>query len=214
MPKNTRYGLKRSVLVGAVIIGVALVFLPLGLGRPTIAGFGSPEIPAGAEIAREVRLGRGDGFTNPLLDYASASTPEPFLLSLEKEIEGLADDYARKGVLFSLSVYFRDLDNGQWFGINENRLHLPASLLKVPFMLTYLKLAESDETLFHQEVRYSLLSLTRRSISPYCPPLNMVACIRCGSFWTEWLFTPITRRVTSSWSISWNIGTKKPSTRC
>jgi beta-lactamase class A len=44
----------------------------------------------------------------------------------------------------AVSVYFRDLNNGNWFGIREHDKFSPKSLLKVPVMIAYFKWAESN----------------------------------------------------------------------
>ena len=53
-----------------------------------------------------------------------------------------------------ISVYFRDLNNGHWIGINENEQYSPASLLKVPVMIAYLKEAESEPEILHKQITY------------------------------------------------------------
>lgn len=50
------------------------------------------------------------------------------------------------------SVYFRDLDNGPIFGINDREKFVPASLLKIPVMITYFKLAEENPSLLKEEI--------------------------------------------------------------
>jgi len=37
----------------------------------------------------------------------------------------------------AVSVYFRDLDNGNWFGIRENEKFSPESQLKIPILIAY-----------------------------------------------------------------------------
>jgi beta-lactamase class A len=44
------------------------------------------------------------------------------------------------------------MNNGPWFGIQENELFSPASLVKVPLMITYLKKAEQDPSILDQEI--------------------------------------------------------------
>ncbi len=64
-----------------------------------------------------------------------------------------------KNISFA-AVYFRDLNNGPWFGINEKEYFSPASLIKVPLMMTYYKLAESDPSILQKEIE---------NIIPYDP---------------------------------------------
>ncbi len=53
-----------------------------------------------------------------------------------------------------IGVYFRDLVNGHWVGINENQKFSPASLLKVPIMIAYLKFAEKDPRFLSKIISY------------------------------------------------------------
>ena len=46
-----------------------------------------------------------------------------------------------------LSVYFRNLNNGPWFGIRENEGFAPASLMKISILISYLKMSETDPNL-------------------------------------------------------------------
>jgi beta-lactamase class A len=43
-----------------------------------------------------------------------------------------------------VAVYFRDLQDGPWFGINERMSFSPASLMKLPILIAYLKLEEQQ----------------------------------------------------------------------
>lgn len=71
-------------------------------------------------------------------------------------VKGKILDYFENEVkekrLTRYSVYFRDLDNGPLFGINEKDKFIPASLLKLPVMLVYFKLAESDPELLKEKL--------------------------------------------------------------
>jgi len=73
-----------------------------------------------------------------------------FRVKLEKYIE----DEKAEGVISDVAVYFRDLENGPWFGINERMEFAPASLLKLPVMIAILK-HEQDEPGFLNELVHS-----------------------------------------------------------
>lgn len=99
------------------------------------------------EAARERRV-RLPGFrlVSPLLDVelpegASVDRePIPFKYKVERYVQAqLASRRAR-----DVSVYYRDLLDGPWFGVNENRKYNPASMMKVPVMIAWLKRAERD----------------------------------------------------------------------
>jgi len=50
------------------------------------------------------------------------------------------------------SIYYRDLNNGPWIGINERELFSPASLIKVPLLITYYKLAENNPDILDNKI--------------------------------------------------------------
>ncbi len=54
-----------------------------------------------------------------------------------------------------VSVYFRDLENGPWFGIEQDEPFSPASLLKVPIMLAILKQTETNPGILAEEIGYT-----------------------------------------------------------
>lgn len=53
------------------------------------------------------------------------------------------------------SLYFRNLNNGPWFAINEKEEFYPASLLKVPTMMAYLKKSEKEPEIMNKEYVYA-----------------------------------------------------------
>ena len=59
----------------------------------------------------------------------------------------------------SMSIYFRNLETGDWVGINQNEDYDPASLLKVPVMILYLKHAESDPSILSRTYAYTASDL-------------------------------------------------------
>ncbi|MGE5425974.1 MAG: serine hydrolase [Bacillota bacterium] len=74
------------------------------------------------------------------------------LSSLQEKIEAVIKSKKASGDISHASIYIRDLNNGPWLGINENEMFTPASLLKVPLMIAYLKEAETDPSIFDKEI--------------------------------------------------------------
>jgi beta-lactamase class A len=65
-----------------------------------------------------------------------------------------------------VSVYFRNLNSGEWFGINQDDEYYPASLLKVPVMIAYYKEAETDPGILDETIQYQ----TAATDNPYLDP--------------------------------------------
>jgi beta-lactamase class A len=56
------------------------------------------------------------------------------------------------GAVSDIGVYYRDLNNGPWFGVNERQDFLPASLLKLPLMLNFYKIAETRPQVLQEKL--------------------------------------------------------------
>lgn len=104
---------------------------------------------------KEIRQS-GYDFINPLLECDIEGEP-----AIKKYIpfESRLKDKIEKEVIIPnddvyLSFYFRNLNNGPWFGIRENDAFSPASLLKVPIMMAYLKEIEDNPDLAHREITF------------------------------------------------------------
>jgi len=95
-------------------------------------------------------------FINPLLFY---EIPNGVNLkefdSLVRNVRGTIDNFVRAGNERKTSFYFRDLNRGQWVGINENERYTPSSLLKVVVMIAYFKEAESRPSIFSNKILFS-----------------------------------------------------------
>jgi beta-lactamase class A len=94
---------------------------------------------------RRVRL-TGFRFISPLVDdelpegYGVRQEPIPFKRKIEEFVQRQIDS----GQVRNLSVYFRDLSDGPWFGINQGVEYNPASMMKVPVMIAWLKRVEKE----------------------------------------------------------------------
>jgi len=105
----------------------------------------------------EQRLG-GYRFINPLLDCEVNGDPLTFreLRPFKARIELLLRQRTGTAPASFAAVYFRDLMNGPWFGINELARFTPASLLKVPIVIACLKQAERDPAFLRKQIRNDL----------------------------------------------------------
>lgn len=76
------------------------------------------------------------------------------LRGLEQKANSIVESAKQKDKIFSASVYYRDLNSGRWIGVNELEEFEPASLLKVPLMMAYLKEAEDDPSVLNKVYSY------------------------------------------------------------
>ncbi|HUD19052.1 MAG TPA: serine hydrolase [Patescibacteria group bacterium] len=110
---------------------------------------GKPFLPG----SKEVRLG-GYRFINPLLECQNAEELGTTLDSLKKSVNDVVSAHVKSGDATIASVYFQDLNNGPWFGINLKAPFSPASLLKLPLLMSYLQQNESDPTFLQKKVTF------------------------------------------------------------
>ena len=74
--------------------------------------------------------------------------------ALELQVEGLINDHKRKGGITSATVYYRDIEPGIWFGVGADQKFSPGRLLKIPIMISYFKLAESNPEILNQRITF------------------------------------------------------------
>ena len=91
--------------------------------------------------------------------YVNPGRCEPNVAPKKREYVRLHNDLLayftaqrESGIITDAAVYFRDLENGPSISINSQSNFIPASLLKLPLLITYYKKAESDPKLLQQKV--------------------------------------------------------------
>jgi hypothetical protein len=84
-------------------------------------------------------------YTSPILDCEAVSEGGSTTVAY-KEFTDETENLARKYNISDFSVYFRDLNNGPWVGVNEKEFFSPASLMKTPILIGFLKNVEKHLT--------------------------------------------------------------------
>lgn len=140
--------MKYFLATGLFALGIGIGFLSSHLLNREIIDDEDPN---------EIRLSSNFKFVNPLLEcsqgpnYLSKNSIKPF----KPIIEHITNKAISENKADYVSVYFRDLNNGAWFGINESEKFFPASLMKLPLLIHYLKIAENDPNILENEVEYA-----------------------------------------------------------
>ncbi|MBI3589212.1 MAG: serine hydrolase [Candidatus Liptonbacteria bacterium] len=73
---------------------------------------------------------------------------------LKTQLKQMVDKKVYTKEAKTISIYFRDLDRGRRVAINEDEKYFPASLLKVPLMITYFKLGEKEPAVLNERIVY------------------------------------------------------------
>ncbi len=137
-----------------VFLIIFVLGLALGLGIYHIFFSSRDNLPDKSSI--EIRA-TNYKYINPLLEcetFSTSGTKE--LTPLKSKLNELISQQINSGLVNSVSVYFRDLNNGPWFGINEEEKFSPASLLKLPILISLLKNAETDQNYLNQKINFNM----------------------------------------------------------
>lgn len=140
-------------MLSILLLSVFALGVFIGSGTSLFSG----DIRKSADTEQSALRQGGFTFINPLLECEN--NPE---LSASKElkpfrfrINELVEHALEAGTAETISVYFRDLNNGHSFGINETDKFSPTSLLKIPVMIAYLKRAESNQLFLKKRLTFN-----------------------------------------------------------
>ncbi len=97
---------------------------------------------------------------SPLLGFDVSSPELQKYADVKSYVTNFINSQIAQKNASSVSVYFRDLESGSWFGVNQNQKYDPASLMKVATMIAYFKYAETDPAILDKAILYRNISLT------------------------------------------------------
>ena len=96
---------------------------------------------------------KGYQFTRPLL-FAEGECESKNLSDIKSEISTKLEQLKSSGVINSASVYLRIFQNGEWTSYNSTEKFNPGSLMKVPVMMTYLKMADKNPEFLKSRIKF------------------------------------------------------------
>jgi beta-lactamase class A len=107
-------------------------------------------------------------FIQPLLECENTGdTVNKKYIPFEKKLKGEILSYQQKNYPEShLSFYFRDLQNGPWFSNNYQEGFYPASLLKTPILMGYVKWAEWNPGILKEQIKVQKIVEYEQNYSP------------------------------------------------
>lgn len=140
----------------AFLLGVLLTYLTIMGKFAALSEDEGPDLdeqdsPCNYKLSRIT----GYEFTRPLLS-AEPYCESAVFAAFKPVLDNLVDSLRDVGALTSASVYLREFDHGQWLSYDENEQYHPASLMKVPLMLSVLRIAESTPGLLTQKIKAPL----------------------------------------------------------
>lgn len=142
-----------------MLISTRLKFVIVGVGCFLLGGFLVYTLKIGRHSTNFPLATRTMGnkykYIDPLLlcnNDVSGDFKE--VVPLKNTFEHIIESETNKGTIISGSVYFRNITNGEWVGVNENASYSPASLLKVPVLIAYFRVAEKNKALLGERAYY------------------------------------------------------------
>jgi len=105
---------------------------------------------------------KGYEYISPLLDVEPRElTDRKDLIVFEKDLNVQINNMINnsKQHISHISVYYKEFSSGAWIGINEKEGFSPASLLKVPLMIAYYKVAESNPSYLKIRIEYQPINV-------------------------------------------------------
>ncbi len=104
---------------------------------------------------RETSVSKQFPLISPLLSCENSETAsEKYLIGLRRALQGAVDTALQSKQSTDISIYYRDLTNGPWLSINEEKKFHPASLLKIPLLMAVLKEYESDNSFIQKKIKF------------------------------------------------------------
>ncbi len=159
----------------AGLVGVALA-VGAFMGAAGLSAIQGMNVKFSPIDIREIRKSSA-ALTSPLLECGELSqrVSDETLSSLKDGIQKLLDTATKDGDIIYASVYFRDLNNGPWFGVNESDEFFPASLLKLPLAMSFYNAADDDPSILTKEITYTPDPSTAVEVQPFGPQKNVEA---------------------------------------
>jgi beta-lactamase class A len=147
------------VILFSVFCCLITAFL-MGMGLPHQSGnknalqeTPSTQKPATPEqcSTNAVRLG-GSALVKPLLTAEPECESERFL-PMKSAIEAEINALKNSGTITSAAVYVKDMGSAEWMAVNGDEKFSPGSIVKVPALITCLKMAEKDLQFLNKSLR-------------------------------------------------------------
>lgn len=120
-----------------------------------VIGFLIPSSDLDSNIKKYENIIEKWELTNPALNYEyGQNIMNNSEINLEKPLQEFIGQKKYDNEVTHISVYYRNLNNGNWFGINEKEMFSPASLMKLPLLLVYLKKTEQNPNIRNEKITY------------------------------------------------------------
>lgn len=141
-----------SAICSVLAIGLYSFILKRGIENDSA----SEAANASADCGIVTHRLNGYTYVKPIL-YSDKTCESNNYSSLKMDIDGIIKRFQHEGALDNASVYLKIMNNQRdYICVNETNLYHPASLIKVPILITYLKMEEQNPGILNKSIVFKL----------------------------------------------------------
>lgn len=150
---NVRVPLIWLLVVLVTSVGLVLSsFVNNKNAKPSTQSSAPPVVDCDANM--DLLRQKKSAFVKPLL-LSDLLVQDRKMSNLKSELSAYLNQKQKANIITGASVYIRKLNSGSWIAINENEMYNPASLMKVAYLITFLKESESNPGLLSKKVYFN-----------------------------------------------------------
>lgn len=170
LPRNNPLIMLYLVMAMVAGAGLTYLFMAPDQGRQATDAAPVAAAPANTPLC-DYRIQRINGYPllRPLL-YAEPVCASRRFDPVMRSVAAYVDSLRNTGDLLRASVYVREFTRGEWATYNDTAHFDPGSMLKVPIMMTYLRLEQFQPGLLDRRITVEPLRVEDASIDPAHPP--------------------------------------------
>lgn len=168
---QSRIPLYWALIICAIIAGAAFVAIKADKNIEQDAPVATSAAPALTESFSERRLG-GFNYIRPLMFVETGAKAERYSTLLQ-QVSDYINRKKANSEIDEASFYFQDVERAQWTGFNETIQYNPGSLMKVPELISVLRLEEEKPGTLNKQLYYAAPYVTQkrtRFVSEDMPP--------------------------------------------
>lgn len=108
----------------------------------------------GDNCSLQVKRLSGYKYIKPIL-FVDEECESADMQGMKTELIDYIEDGKERGDINSAAVYIKDYQNNHWICINGEEKFMPASLMKVPFLITFLKMNEETPGILNKKITFN-----------------------------------------------------------
>lgn len=145
-----------TLAVSLIIVSCAVTYFLSEYFHRQISGKTKETIALIETNPGHYKMGRLDGYKliKPLM-YAEQAEESTKYSDIKSQLTNYIDQLKNSQKLISASIYLKDFDQGEWMCINDTETYYPGSLIKVPGLISYLKMAEKNPQLLNKKLVFN-----------------------------------------------------------